>query len=279
MSRNAPFPTVSSRRPRSPPPIADATSYQNGIPPTQPLSISRPRPRSPANLARNSSPTPGQQTQSQYGNGSVGPGQPLRPARSDRRPRQAPSVAGYDASGNSASYGSPSTSYPDPNGNANGASHGGRRSPAPPPSRYDQQPNVQRRDRDRSDTQSSRRTDGDPYGGMTGTPTSLSSPLSPGSAESPRAVGWAISAFQQRKGTSGSEGLANDREMERQQDKARREKLRQKEKLRGKTTGGIDGTFSSMYLSCTPQSHNNFQLCSTMSSKNGPTLWKKRYVA
>lgn len=112
------------------------------------------------------------------------------------------------------------------------------------PSRYEQQQQRPPVSRDRSDTfntESSRRTDDDPYGGM-------EYQASPTGTESPKALGSVIAAFQQagttarRKNTSGSEGLAADREWERQREKERRDKARQKEKARARPTGGIDGT-------------------------------------
>lgn len=239
MSRNAPFPVVSNRRPQNPP---DAGSYSNGIPVTQPLSISRPRPRSPGSDLSTSPASQGY---------NAPPIQPLRPARSERRPRQPPTVTGFDGvppstySGPSSS-GRPSFDAPQSNLYTNGA---GRQSPMP--SRYDQQQSKQQAPRpnlrDRADTfntTSSRRTDDDPYGGMDYTQSP--GPSSPGSGESPKALGSVIAAFQQagtnarRKNTSGSEGLASDRDWERQRERERREKARQKT-ARPKNTGGIDG--------------------------------------
>lgn len=126
----------------------------------------------------------------------------------------------------------------------NGYNGSGRQSPAP--SRYDQ------RTKDRSntmDTQSSRRTDDDPYGGME---YAASSP----SVESPKALGVVLSAFQdagstaRRKNTVGSDGIASDREWERQRDKELRAKaLLRERKAKGLVTGDIDGmNFSSALL-------------------------------
>lgn len=99
------------------------------------------------------------------------------------------------------------------------------------------------------DTQSSRRTDDDPYGGME---YAASSP----SVESPKALGVVLSAFQQagstarRKNTVGSDGLASDRELERQRDKELRAKALLRERnAKGLVTGDIDGmNFSSTLL-------------------------------
>lgn len=227
MSRNAPFPTLPNRRPRSPPPL-DAPSYPNGLPPTQPLSISRSRPRSPSN-----SPLIPPVSQSY----TAPPAQPLRPARSERRPRQPPSVTGYG--GPPSLYNNPpSSSRGDASGSSmlnNGYSPAGRQSPLPGRAAIS---------RDRSNTmntQSSKRTDDDPYGGMD---TVASSP----STESPKALGAVIAAFQQagttarRKNTGGSEGLASDRELERQREKERRDRVLQRDrKQKRQATSGIDG--------------------------------------
>lgn len=232
MSRNAPFPTVPSRRPRSPATFDQSagSSYANNLPPTQPLSISRPRPRSPAN------PAPQVSDAQAYGGIPV---QPLRPARSDRRPRQPPSLNGQEGPPSAYSVAASSSSRSDANGGYtanNGYNGSGRQSPAP--SRYDQ------RTKDRSntiDTQSSRRTDDDPYGGME---YAASSP----SVESPKALGAVVSAFQQaassarRKNTIGSDGVASDREWERQRERERREQaLLRARKANGLVTGDIDG--------------------------------------
>lgn len=68
------------------------------------------------------------------------------------------------------------------------------------------------------------------------------------STDSPKALGAVIAAFQQagtaarRKNTGGSEGLASDRELERQREKERRDKALQRDrKQRRQATGGIDG--------------------------------------
>ncbi|KAF8323217.1 hypothetical protein DL93DRAFT_2049947 [Clavulina sp. PMI_390] len=70
-----------------------------------------------------------------------------------------------------------------------------------------------------------------------------SSQASPG-VESPKALSAVVAAFQQnsrRKNTVGSDGLANDREIERQQEKERRQKaLKRDRKATGLVTGGID---------------------------------------
>jgi hypothetical protein len=236
MSRNAPFPIASNRRPRSPPPL-DVPSYPNGLPATQPLSISRPRPRSPSNV----SISPASQA---YALPST---QPLRPARSERRPRQAPSVTGYD--GPPSSYNIPSSSRVDANNSStlnNGYSGAGRQSPLP--GRSEQRTAISRDRSNTLNTQSSRRTDDDPYGGME---TVASSP----GTDSPKALGAVIAAFQQagttarRKNTGGSEGLASDRELERQRERERRDKALQRErKPKRQATGGIDGaTWLSYY--------------------------------
>ena len=230
MSRNAPFPTVPNRRPRSPP-SNDAPSYPNGLPTTQPLSISRPRPRSPSN---GPSVSPASQAY------VLPPAQPLRPARSERRPRQPPAVIGYD--GPPSSYNLPSSSSRPDTSNSSALNGGytaaGRQSPLP--GRYEQRAAISRDRSNTMNTQSSRRTDDDPYGGMD---TVASSPA----ADSPKALGAVIAAFQQagasrRKNTSGSEGLASDREWERQREKERRGKALQRDrKQKRQGTGGIDG--------------------------------------
>lgn len=90
-------------------------------------------------------------------------------------------------------------------------------------------------------TESSRRTDDDPYGGME---YAASSP----SVESPKALSTVMAAFQhagstaRRKNTMGSDGIASDREWERQREKELREKVLNRErKAKGLVTGGIDG--------------------------------------